>query len=244
MKNLNERKFISIQAKISPEAAARLEEIVIKYGFKSRYEIMQCLLEAFLRYADLGYSERKNTKLSEIYELQRIWEGIENRKNRIITVSPNQRKTLKLAGSVMLFCEEGSNRHCCRYISFKGDDTFVTSNNDTILKTVIHTLFPSLYRSLSQIGKNIGCTRIDDTLEYLVCESSPQIKDTIANDIRREFESNETYEVPRYGEVTKTTIERTIDSVFPDSDTTSVASEQEELFTRECPSIEESNLTE
>lgn len=82
MKDINERKFISIQAKISPEAAARLESIVEKYGFKSRYEIMQCLLEAFLRYTDPGYTGGKDARLSEIYDLHKIWEGVENKKNR------------------------------------------------------------------------------------------------------------------------------------------------------------------
>ena len=33
MKDINERKFISIQAKISPEAAAKLDDIVVKYSF-------------------------------------------------------------------------------------------------------------------------------------------------------------------------------------------------------------------
>ena len=118
MKDLSERKFVSIQAKISTEAAARLEAIVDKYGFKSRYEIMQCLLEAFLRYADVGYDGSKDTKLSEIYDLQKIWEGIENKKNRLITVKPEQRKTLKLIGSVMLF-----NEDCLLYTSPSPRDT-------------------------------------------------------------------------------------------------------------------------
>lgn len=47
MKDKSKLKHISIQSKVSPEAAACLDDIVKKYKFKSRYEVMQYLLTAF-----------------------------------------------------------------------------------------------------------------------------------------------------------------------------------------------------
>lgn len=217
MKDINERKFISIQAKISPEAAGRLDGIVERYGFKSRYEIMQCLLEAFLRYTDPGYTGGKDTSLSEIYDLHKIWEGVENKKNRVITVGPRQKgKTLRLAGSVMLFNQEGSKGYCCRYMTFKGEDTHITSNNNDILKSIMYTLFPTIYTALHRIGENIGCTRIDYILEYLLHEAGTQIKDSIAGEIRREFARNASYQETNYGDVPKRAREATIDGMFPE----------------------------
>lgn len=233
MKDINERKFISIQAKISPEAAGRLDGIVEKYGFKSRYEIMQCLLEAFLRYTDPGYTGGKDTSLSEIYDLHKIWEGVENKKNRVITVGPRQKgKALRLAGSVMLFNQEGSKGYCCRYMTFRGEDTHITSNNNDILKSIMYTLFPAIYTALHRIGENIGCTRIDYILEYLLHEASPQIKDGIAGEIRREFARNTSYQETNYGDVPKRARETTIDGMFPE-DVASRCDEEEEMQTEE-----------
>ena len=48
MKDKSKLKHISIQSKVSPEAAACLDDIVKKYKFKSRYEVMQYLLTAFM----------------------------------------------------------------------------------------------------------------------------------------------------------------------------------------------------
>lgn len=233
MKDINERKFISIQAKISPEAAARLESIVEKYGFKSRYEIMQCLLEAFLRYTDPGYTGGKDASLSEIYDLHKIWEGVENKKNRVITVCPsNKGRALRLAGSVMLFNQEGSKGYCCRYMTFKGEDTHITSNNNDILKSIMCALFPTIYTALHRIGENIGCTRIDYILEYLLHEARPQIKDNIAGEIRREFARNASYQETNYGDVPKRAREATIDGMFPE-DGASRYDEEEEVQAEE-----------
>lgn len=108
----------------------------------------------------------------------------------------------------------------------------VTSNNNTILKTVMQALFPSMYRTLSQIGENIGCTRIDDALAYLVHESDPITKDVIAGEIRREFEVHESFQTTQYGDVPKRSRERTIDGIFPE-DGTGRCDEEEEVQAEE-----------
>lgn len=43
---------VKIFSRISKENYERLNRIKEKYGFKSNYEIMQCLVHTFLKYAD------------------------------------------------------------------------------------------------------------------------------------------------------------------------------------------------
>lgn len=57
MKDKKQLKFVSIQSKVSPETADRIDRIVEEGRFGSRYELMQYLLSAFLKYADKEMEE-------------------------------------------------------------------------------------------------------------------------------------------------------------------------------------------
>lgn len=52
MRNKSRLKHVMVQAKISVEAADKLDKIVKEYKFNSRYEVMQYLLSAFIEKAD------------------------------------------------------------------------------------------------------------------------------------------------------------------------------------------------
>ena len=75
MKDKRQLKFVSIQSKVSPETAERIDKIVNEYGFGSRYELMQYLLSAFLKYADKEMEES-----DQLNEFAKIFEGYQNKK--------------------------------------------------------------------------------------------------------------------------------------------------------------------
>lgn len=74
-----------VQAKVSCDTAERLDNIVKKYGFASRYEVMQYILSAFLTKADPGYLNEEEKNRDVIAEFAKLFEGFENKRNRIIT---------------------------------------------------------------------------------------------------------------------------------------------------------------
>lgn len=46
------RKTIQVKAEISTAECARLDRIIEKYAFKSRYQVVQYLIKSFLKVAD------------------------------------------------------------------------------------------------------------------------------------------------------------------------------------------------
>ena len=103
MKDKSKLKHISIQSKVSPEAAACLDDIVKKYKFKSRYEVMQYLLTAFLSYVNPDYGESEEIDISYVSELSKVFEDFENKKNRVISTKPRGRKSFRMVGSIYIF---------------------------------------------------------------------------------------------------------------------------------------------
>ena len=85
MRDKSRLKHVMIQAKVSYDTAERIDNIVKKYGFSSRYEVMQYVLSAFLSKADPGYSNEEEQSRDTINEFGKLFEGFENKRNRIIT---------------------------------------------------------------------------------------------------------------------------------------------------------------
>ena len=52
MKKYEERKFVSIQSKVSHSTVKRLDAVVERGKFESKYELLQYLISVFLRFAD------------------------------------------------------------------------------------------------------------------------------------------------------------------------------------------------
>ena len=77
-KKIVNQKSVLIQTKISPAIDSRLDRICKEYGFSSKYELLQNLVSAFLKYADpesgeqdISESDRFSLELAKIFtELQ------------------------------------------------------------------------------------------------------------------------------------------------------------------------------
>lgn len=205
MKDRNQLKFVSIQSKVSPQTAARIDRIVKRCGFESRYELMQYLLSAFLKYADKeGEVEDVG---SELYEFAKIFEGFENKKNRIITTKPGGNRALRMTDSINIFSEIGRKGYVCKKISVDGEDMHVTTNNERVLVTIMKKLFPQLAAEIDNIGSNIGENSFVKVIEELI-EQSKTSCDSVEDEITVEFE--EAKQKTEYGNVPRRSRKQTV----------------------------------
>lgn len=181
-----DRKFISIQSKVSAATAEKIDRIVEKGGFESRYEFMQYLLSSFLRYADMG-EENKDEQTEELKEFAKMFEGWENKKNRVITTKPSGNRALRLVDSINIYSEIGRKGYVCKHIALIGDNVRTSSNIATALELVIKKLHPGIANQLQTIGCNIGEQSYMRVIEYMLdsvdIERVNEVKETFrAND--------------------------------------------------------------
>lgn len=199
MKNKRQLKFVSIQSKVSPETAERIDRIVKDGGFESRYELMQYLLTAFLKYAD---KEMEGT--DEVREFAKIFEGYQNKKNRIITTKPGGNRSMKLVESINIFSETGKKGYVCKRLVLNGDKESITSNNESAVRSVMRKLFPDIAGYIEGIGSGIGESSYIKILEYII-ENKP-------DDIRQGIEDEFKQQSPavRYGDTPKRLKHKTV----------------------------------
>lgn len=191
MKDKRQLKFVSIQSKVSPETAERIDRIVNEYGFGSRYELMQYLLSAFLKYADKEMEES-----DQLNEFAKIFEGYQNKKTRIITTRPGGNRNLKLTESINLFSEIGRRGYVCKRLVIAGEKESVTSNSENALRSIIRKLFPRIAGYIESIGNDIGESNYIKILEYMI---ELIADDEVVKSIRRDFEALK--QKPEYGRV-------------------------------------------
>lgn len=191
MKDKRQLKFVSIQSKVSPETAERIDKIVNEYGFGSRYELMQYLLSAFLKYADKEMEES-----DQLNEFAKIFEGYQNKKNRIITTRPGGNRNLKLTESINIFSEVGRKGYVCKRIVIAGEKESVTSNSENAVRSIMRKLFPQIAGYIEAIGNEIGECNYMKILEYVI---ESRADDEAARSIRSDFEKLK--QKPNYGRV-------------------------------------------
>lgn len=185
MKDVEQRKSISVQAKISPISHAKLEEIAIEYGFKSVYEIVQWLISAFLSYVG-GESQIESKADENMKEYAKIFEGYQNNKNRIITTKPGGNRQLKLVETIFVFSEVGKRGYVCKRISINGDKETITDNPANAIRSFIRKLFPKISGYIESVGNEIGETNYMRILEYILSEET---NDDIHKTVSVDFEA-------------------------------------------------------
>lgn len=169
MKN-KDKKCRMIQCKISAETAERIEKVVKNGGFSSQYEFLQYLLSAFLRFAD-PEQEGMDELSEELLAFAKIYEGWENKKNRVITTKPSGNKTLKLVDSINIYSELGRHGYVCKVLSLRGDDVRTSGNIVKSLDILMKKLFPALAARMANIGRNIGEETSLKVVEYMTEEA-------------------------------------------------------------------------
>lgn len=182
-KKYEERKFISIQSKVSPTTVKRLDAVVERGKFDSKYELLQYLISVFLKFAD-PENEDEDTEAKELEEFARLFDGWDDYRNRIITTKPQGNRNLQLVDMVCIYSEVGKKGYVGKKISFKATETKVTDNVGNVLEVILKKLYPSIYEKLYNMTEQVEERNVSKTLEKLVSEV---LKDVDSEALSRMF---------------------------------------------------------
>lgn len=193
---MENRKCEMIQCKISAETSKRIDGIVERGGFASKYEFLQYLLSAFLRYAE-PEKEEIDEMSEELLSFGKMYEGWENSKNRIITTRPSGNRALKMTDSINIYSEIGRNGYVCKVIRIKGSDVSTTGSISTALDVMMKKLFPKVYARMVDIGRNIGEVSVLRVIEYMITEAERKGLTAAEKTVSESPMSNEYGNVPK-----------------------------------------------
>ena len=166
-KRYEERKFVSIQSKVSPLTVKRLDAIVERGKFESKYELLQYLISVFLKFAD-PENEDEDTDAKELEEFARLFDGWDDYRQRIITTKPQGNKHMRLVEMICIYSEVGKKGYVGKKISFNAAETKVTDNVGNVLEVVLRKLYPSIYERLNALTEQVSERSISKTLEKLL----------------------------------------------------------------------------
>lgn len=183
MKKYEERKFVSIQSKVSPLTVKRLDAVVERGKFESKYELLQYLISVFLRFAD-PENEDEDTEGRELAEFARLFDGWDDYRQRIITTKPQGNRHLQLVDMVCIYSEVGKKGYVGKKISFKATETKVTDNVGNVLEVVLKKLYPGIYEKLYNMTEQVEERSISKTLEKILDEL---LKDVDSETLARIF---------------------------------------------------------
>ena len=169
MKKDELKKCVAIQSKVSPTTAKRLDAVVERGKFESKYELLQYLISVFLRFAD-PENEDEDTEAKELFEFAKLFDGWDDYRNRIITTKPQGNRHLQLVDMVCIYSEVGKKGYVGKKISFKATETKVTDNVGNVLEVVLKKLYPSIYEKLYNMTEQVDERSISKTLEKLLDE--------------------------------------------------------------------------
>ena len=183
MKKDELKKCVSIQSKVSPTTAKRLDAVVERGKFESKYELLQYLISVFLKFADPD-NEDEDTVVKELEEFAKLFDGWDDYRNRIITTKPQGNRHLQLVDMVCIYSEVGKKGYVGKKISFKATETKVTDNVGNVLEVVLKKLYPGIYEKLYNMTEQVEERSISKTLEKLLDEL---LKDVDSETLARIF---------------------------------------------------------
>ena len=177
------KKCVSIQSKVSPTTAKRLDAVVERGKFESKYELLQYLISVFLKFADPD-NEDEDTEAKELEEFAKLFDGWDDYRNRIITTKPQGNKHLRLTEMICIYSEVGKKGYVGKKISFNATETKVTDNVGNVLEVVLKKLYPGIYEKLYNMTEQVEERSISKTLEKLLDEL---LKDVDSETLARIF---------------------------------------------------------
>ena len=159
---MDDGKTVMIQSKISVDTSRRLNEIVKKFGFASRYEILQYLVSAFLHYAD------PQTPSDDTLEtLSGIFAGAENPDSRLNTVRSCDGDA-EVTDVVSIMHQRGSDAYSCRWTHRDVKGEMESTSAALVLDMILARLLPTRYNYLRQVADELGRNSVLYALDYLI----------------------------------------------------------------------------
>ena len=154
-----------IQAKITPVTAARIDKLVKKFGFASRYEVLQYLVSAFLHYAD---PEGETTAVSEeMAQIGMIFQGCESPSTRLNTMRIDER-SLVVTDEIRLMQMRGSDAYMSQWIHHDKYGDKESGSAPEVLKLILSRLLPDRYDYLMRVANELDSTSVLRALDYLI----------------------------------------------------------------------------
>lgn len=161
-KYMDDNKTVMIQSKISVDTSRRLNEIVKKFGFASRYEILQYLISAFLHYAD------PTTPADETLEvISGIFAGCENPDSRLNTLRSSD-GDMEVTDVVSVMHRPGSNAYTCRWTHKDVQGEMESGSAAVVLDMILARLLPTRYDYLRQVADELEMSSVLYALDYLI----------------------------------------------------------------------------
>lgn len=161
-KYIDDKQPVMIQSKITLETSRRLDEIVKKFGFTSRYEILQYLVSAFLHYAD------PTTPADEsMHTLSGIFAGCENPDTRLNTVR-SMAGDAEVTDVVSIMRQRGSNAYSCRWTHRDEKGEMESSSAAAVFDVMLARLLPTRYEYLRHVASEIDSVSVLYALDYLI----------------------------------------------------------------------------
>ncbi len=176
---MDDDKTVMIQSKISVDTSRRLNEIVKKFGFASRYEILQYLVSAFLHYAD------PQTPSDDTLEtLSGIFAGAENPDSRLNTVRSCDGDA-EVTDVVSIMHQRGSDAYSCRWTHRDVKGEMESTSAALVLDMILARLLPTRYNYLRQVADDLGRSSVLYALDYLIeadkRAGTPEAGDYVSN---------------------------------------------------------------
>lgn len=159
---MDDDKAVMIQSKISVETSKRLDRIVNKFGFASRYEILQYLISAFLHYAD------PTTPADETLEvISGIFAGCENPDSRLNTAGSTT-ADMEVSDVVSVMHRPGSNAYSCHWTHRDAHGEMESSSAAAVLDMILARLLPTRYEYLCKVADELQGGSVLYALDYLI----------------------------------------------------------------------------
>lgn len=182
-KKYEDRKFVSIQSKVSPSTVKRLDSVVERGKFESKYELLQYLISVFLKFAD-PENEDDDADAQELVEFARLFDGWDDYRQRIITTKPQGNRNLRLTDLVCVYSEVGKKGYVGKKITLNAAETKITTNVGNVLDVVLKKLYPTIYGKLYTLTEQVNERSISKTLEKVLDEL---LKDVDVQTLERMF---------------------------------------------------------
>lgn len=160
------KKLQMVQSKVSAATLSRLDAIVSKYGFSARYELVQFLISAFLRYADPEHESGVSKREEMLSEIGRIFAGYDDPERRINIARQSELDTLPLTDTFFVY---GTGKSAViKHMRCADSGTLCSCGISSVLEAVLPGLLPEEAGYLKTVAAELGSDSLLVALRYLI----------------------------------------------------------------------------
>lgn len=174
--------YVNIMAKVSPETAARLDRIVEREGFRSKYELLQAAVSLVLKWADPGGEEMNADSQETAEKLKQLFGSMAEVRHCMARIKPNGGRKVDPSEIIAFYGREA----LMLKVRDADGSTFTTTNVRDIFEVVLRRTLPA--ESLTQL-KELQRVRNLPTLLSILMDvvAGAKVEDVEVNDMFSTF---------------------------------------------------------